>query len=403
MTEKDISGKFSMLIAAFSCFVSCLFIACESTNLDDFKGEYSFITVENQFTQHNELTCLFAGDIMAHRPNWSHGRFNEIYESISEDLKKADFSFANIETPVSNSNEYSTFPYFNVHGEYVDAAINAGFNVFSLANNHSNDQDLIGINETRDYFLDKIKKTSDTENPIYAAGLKQTENEPYSFQIIEKNGWKILFVAVTEILNRPIYYKWIDYVTPNTKGRDNFKNEMKKLREENPCDIFIISIHCAEEEYVRTIAKSQKNYYMELLDCGVDVIWANHPHVSRTWDLIQNEKDGTSKMIFYSLGNTISAQRYTPNFQNPNDDREYTGDGYIIKVVFDKTENGIAIRQVSPMLITTFIDNSGMYLIKKLTDEQISEMKATGFKTWGNYLEKRKNYMEEIKGNLIWQ
>lgn len=403
MTDRDIPGKFPILLVAFSCFASCLLFSCRSTEQNKTEEDIQFITTENQFTDKNVLTCLFAGDIMAHRPNWSHGRFNEIYSAISQDLKQADLSFANIETPVSKSNEYSTYPYFNVHGEYVEAAINAGFNVFSLANNHSNDQELIGIKETRDYFADKVSKSQETENPIYAAGLKQTESGPYSYQIIEKNGWKVLFVAITEILNRPVAYKWIDYVAPGPKSRENFKEAMKKLREENPCDMFVISIHCAEDEYVRTVKNSQKKYYMELLDCGVDVIWANHPHVSRSWDLIQNEENGTSKMIFYSLGNTISAQRYSPSFQNPAEDRDYTGDGYIIKVIFDKTENGIAVRQISPMMITTFIDNSGMYLIKKLSDEQISEMKETGFKTWGKYLEKRKTYMEEIKGNLIWQ
>lgn len=403
MIDKKKKGFTHLIVFLIACLNSFLFISCNSTNIYQTYDDSHFITAENQFEDEDTISCIFAGDIMAHRPNWSHGRFDEIYEDIKSDLIKSDFVFANFETPVCDSNEYSTYPNFNVHGEYANAAINAGFNVFSLANNHSNDQELVGIKETRDYFAKKVKDSENTERKVYAAGLKNTEDGPFTYQIIEKNGWKILFVAVTEILNRPVYYKWIDYISPTQKARGNFIQEMIKLRNENPCDIFVLSIHCCEEEYVRTVAKNQETFYNQLLEAGIDIIWANHPHVARKWELIQTNDAKTSKMIFYSLGNTISAQRYYPNFNSPEEAREYTGDGFMIKVVFTKNEDGISVKQISPTLLTTFVANDGMCTIKKLNDDFVQDLRKTNHKTWANYLEKRINLMENTKGNLIWQ
>ena len=85
---------------------------------------------------------------------------------------------------------------------------------------------------------------------------------------------------------------------------------------------------------------------MELLNNGVDIVWANHPHVVRKWELVNVKKDKRmpadeenlkcQKLIFYSMGNTISGQRTKPDFANPSADRDNTGDGLIINVDFEK-------------------------------------------------------------------
>ena len=72
--------------------------------------------------------------------------------------------------------------HFNVKNEYAQAAIDAGFNVFSLANNHSNDQMAEGLNSTRVFFASKKN--------IYSAGIKNKNNDPLTYSLIEK--WKKL-------------------------------------------------------------------------------------------------------------------------------------------------------------------------------------------------------------------
>ena len=87
-----------------------------------------------------QINLTFAGDLMAHLSNYSFGPFSELYSGVKSILQSDDLSFVNLETPVDNTNIYSTFPRFNVNSEYVWAAIVAGFDVFSLANNHAADR-----------------------------------------------------------------------------------------------------------------------------------------------------------------------------------------------------------------------------------------------------------------------
>ena len=115
-------------------------------------------------TREGDISFVFAGDIMAHSNNFRPGNFDNIWRDISPLLRSVDLAFANVEAPVANSIEWSSYPKFNMHSEYVEAAIKAGFNVFSLANNHTNDQSVQGIKETRNYFSSR--------NDIWACGLK---------------------------------------------------------------------------------------------------------------------------------------------------------------------------------------------------------------------------------------
>ena len=50
-----------------------------------------------------DLTLLFAGDIMAHTPNFNMKDYDKIWEAISSLVSSCDLSFANIESPVMNS------------------------------------------------------------------------------------------------------------------------------------------------------------------------------------------------------------------------------------------------------------------------------------------------------------
>lgn len=60
-------------------------------------------------------------------------------------------------------------------------------------------------------------------------------------------------------------------------------------------------------EYTSTPSKQQKEVAQYLTDLGVDVVIGNHPHVIQPIEWKQN-KDGHETLIYYSLGNLISAQ-----------------------------------------------------------------------------------------------
>ena len=115
---------------------------------DDIKEDGSPILIlppEEAVPATSRLVLTFGGDIMAHTPNFSMADYSMIYADIEEIIQNDDLTFANLETPVHDGRPYENYPTFNVQPPYAQAAIDAGFDVFSLANNHSNDQGLEGM------------------------------------------------------------------------------------------------------------------------------------------------------------------------------------------------------------------------------------------------------------------
>lgn len=344
------------------------------------------------------LTMNFAGDIMAHYENYKMGRFDRVWRDIKPLLSASDLNFANIEAPVADSLPWSSYPAFNMHGEYVEAAVNAGFNVFSLSNNHTNDQYLAGIKATRNYF-----STFNVKNPdkkIWWAGLREKSFGEMTYAVIEKNGFKILFAAVTEILNRPDYASYIDYYPASQKKRAELKENLKKIGEENPHDLLILSVHTDEAEYVREVTESHKIFFRELInDCNVDIVWANHPHITKIWETVELQEAKANGLktafIMYANGNTISGQRTSPNFKKTQTERDDTGDGVIISVKMKKNGGKITFEMIKPHFITSYITPSWLFVVKSLDDDFLHSLDRADVANWPEYLENRRKILEQ--------
>lgn len=361
---------------------------------------------ETEKTEEPErLTLLFAGDIMAHRSNYSMKNYSKIWKDIKPLVSGADFSFANIEAPVNKNLPFSPYPDFNMQPSYPEAAIDAGFNVFSLVNNHTNDKGLEGINETRKWG-EKIEEDSKlSERPVYFCGINKSPGEKISYKIIRKGNWKILFVAVTEILNRPDYRSYLNYVVASKKNWEEFSEYLVQIRKENPCDLMILSIHTDEAEYILSAEQKRKSYYRSLISKGVDVIWSNHPHIVREREFFgENETKLLKNAIIYGNGNTISGQRWEPDFKNPENPRDDTGDGMILKLVFQKnSRQETSIEKIETHFITTYINTAWEFVIKFLDDDFIRYLEDIGRTEWAEYIQARKKITENIKETTIWQ
>ena len=361
---------------------------------------------ETEKTEEPErLTLLFAGDIMAHRANYSMKNYSKIWKDIKPLVSGADFSFANIEAPVNKNLPFSPYPDFNMQPSYPEAAIAAGFNVFSLVNNHTNDKGLEGINETRKWG-EKIEEDSKlSERPVYFCGINKSPGEKISYKIIRKGNWKILFVAVTEILNRPDYRSYLNYVVASKKNWEEFSEYLVQIRKENPCDLMILSIHTDEAEYILPAEQKRKSYYRSLISKGVDVIWSNHPHIVREREFFgENETKLLKNAIIYGNGNTISGQRWEPDFKNPENPRDDTGDGMILKLVFQKnSRQETSIEKIETHFITTYINTAWEFVIKFLDDDFIRYLEDIGRTEWAEYIQARKKITENIKETTIWQ
>lgn len=383
---------------AFIYTILIFFIGCSTTSkLSEQKSD----VVEPNKT---ELSLIFAGDIMAHRPNFSMKDYSKIWKDVKDIIKDSDYAFANIESPVDNTLPFSTFPNFNMQEQYPQEAINAGFNVFSLVNNHSNDQSFSGMTNTIDWAENIQKKYYYSSRKIYFSGLNKNKDTPISYTIINHDDWKILFCAVTEILNRNDYKSYMNYVPYTEKGRNDFLAYVNKIKNETNCDLFILSVHVQEPEYITEVTKKRKEYFHKLLDNGIDIIWANHPHVIQERELFGNkDTKEIKKVIMYANGNTISGQRWEPQFDDPYNQRDYTGDGLLFNIKLEKKDSRIKITSTKPYYITTYINTAWEFVIKKLDQDFINYLYEVDRKNWATYIQKRKEICTNIKENITWQ
>lgn len=391
--------------AALAC-AALLFFSCKTLQ-GALEGQAEAVEGAEAAESRAPLSTLFAGDIMAHKVNWSAGGYGEIWKDVAPLALSCDISFANIETPVCAALPYSTYPQFNVHPDYADAAIQAGFCAISLANNHSNDWFLEGIEGTLAWSEERREETAGGARPVVFSGLKESDGAPMSFALVSRGEWKILFLAVTELLNRNDSKARINFTSSANDAREKFISEARALRDENPCDIFALSIHTDETEYVHEISSERRAFYLSLLDeGGVDVVWANHPHVARKVELLGSKGESHfTKLIMYSNGNTVSGQRTRPRFSNPSNPRDDTGDGLMVKAVWEKdsASGRPFISSCERFFITTYIDTQNRFVVKFLDDDFVEYLGSLPRDDWAGYISERKKIMEQTKVDETWR
>ncbi|HKL85053.1 MAG TPA: CapA family protein [Treponemataceae bacterium] len=336
------------------------------------------------------LLLTFAGDIMAHNVNFNMSDYSLIYQNVSNLLLSDDLTFGNLETPVTDSLPLSTYPNFNVHSNYPLAAVHAGFDVFALANNHSNDQGIEGIDGT-------LSVMNNLSPLVYSSGLKKNAEDPFKPVIIEKKGWKIAFLSVTEIFNaHDSASKRVYYVSPTQAARTDFLATISQIKATYQCDIFILALHSNEPEYVLKESKQKRIWFSQLCAAGVDIVWAHHPHVMQPWETLsivdQITRQEKEALIMYSMGNFISGQRYTPNTENPAAIREYTGDSVLLQVTLNKKKPELsATMNLEPFLITNYSERGLGVTVHHLNESYISSQKGI----WKEYYQSRFNLMHE--------
>lgn len=400
-------------ILLISLFASILFFSCGTTRVEPAQVIEEPEISESDLIQAEEIddgtiSLLFAGDIMAHSVNYVISDYPKIWRDVKYIIEPADLAFANIEAPVDDTKKPQNYPNFNMPQSYVEAAIDAGFDVFSLCNNHTNDQGLSGIQETQKTSKRLVQRSKERGEEIYFSGLKDGKKADFTYNLIEKKGWKILFLPVTEILNQPSYSDYINFIENSESARNAFVAKVKELRQKYPCDLFVISIHANETEYTRTILDWRDEFYMQLLQAGADIIWANHAHIIKDRKYIFYHETNSQKVIMYANGNTISGQRTKPELtsSNPTGERDNTGDGLMVKLTFKKQENGNPPTLINSenFFITTYINTANEYVVKPLNQDFIDYLWEVPRSDWARYIKRRieinKKYTKDI---ILWQ
>lgn len=253
--------------------------------------------LKNGFSKTKQVTINFVGDIMVDRgvrsrvENIFAGDYGQLFSQIP-DLKTGDILFGNLEGPMSDRGENVGSIYsFRMNPQVLPTFVSAGFDVLSVANNHSGDW-------TVEAFADTVRRLRQVAIGAVGGGLNQAESK--SPVIIEKNGLKVGFVGFTDVGPN-----WLTAGLENPGiliVDDNFSkiiNEASRL-----VDVLVVSIHFGNE-YEKTPSERQQTLARTAIDSGARVVAGHHPHVTQP---VEEYRDG---LIAYSLGNFIFDQNFS--------------------------------------------------------------------------------------------
>ena len=218
--------------------------------------------------------------------------FKPMLKYTKEIVEDYDLAYYNQETILGGVElGLSTYPMFNSPTEVGDAFLDAGFNLVSLATNHTLDRGEKAILNSRNYWNSKKEQA-------IAAGSYSSEEERDEVIVKESNGIKYGFLSYTVQTNGLTIPSGKDYLV-NVYSKETVKKDVEKYRDK--VDILIVAMHWGEE-YMTYPVNSQKEIAKYLSSLGVDIIIGCHPHVVEPIDFIDNT------LVIYSLGNFVSSQ-----------------------------------------------------------------------------------------------
>lgn len=255
-----------------------------------------------------KLSLIMAGDMLVHDKIYNEARknannngydFKPMLTYIKDIVKDYDLAYYNEEVVLGGSSiGLSSYPAFNSPYEVGLDMINTGFNMVSLATNHTLDRGIKAIENSLDFW---------NSTDVYTAGSYKTMEERNNIKIKEKNNITYAMLNYTYGTNgikRPNGYE--SYVNiwdmSNKNSYEEYKNVVKQDIENirNKVDVLIVAMHFGEEYNFNTTwyQEDSSNFLSSL---GVDIIIGTHSHVLGPIKWINNT------LVIYSLGNFLSA------------------------------------------------------------------------------------------------
>lgn len=271
---------------------------------------------------------------MAHSPNFNMSDYNRIYDGVRPYFQRDDLTFANLEAPINDDMEYRTYPRFNVQSEYVQAAIQNGVEVFSVANNHINDWGGASIEGTERAFQALQESPQNKQRIIHANGIRRDAQQFIAVQTVMLMNWRVGFVALTQFVNNSDStarrVQIVDYRSDDQVAR--LLQEIEAVADQY--DLFIVSYH-GGAEYETEASAGKRRLFYALAEAGVDIVWGHHPHVLQEWEVYATATEKKS-VLMHSLGNFVSGQTWYVPAGNPHHERAPTGDSVIAQVCVRK-------------------------------------------------------------------
>ena len=322
-----------------------------------------------------QLSMVMVGDNLIHSSIYKDAYdgnggydFTKMYELVKPIVSQYDIAYYNQETILGGKElGVSDYPTFNSPQEVGDAMIDAGFNLVSLASNHTMDSGEKAVLSSREYW--------DSKEGVLAVGSYASFEDRDQERIVSKNNITYTMLNYTYGTNGirvPSGKEYLVNVWPtdldlndvesDTKYQE-YKEQVKKDIEavRDKVDVLIVAMHWGIE-YTHEPTEYEKDMAEYLASLGVDIIIGAHPHVIQpvTWI------DDT--LVIYSLGNFISAQYQDQDYNKMV--------GLMTSLEIHKTVKGdkatITIENVDNDLVYTYYKNWRNFKVIPFSIEEIS-------------------------------
>ncbi|MEM1308604.1 MAG: CapA family protein [Cyanobacteria bacterium P01_H01_bin.153] len=214
---------------------------------------------------------------------------NYLFNSVKMFMGEVDIVFGNFESTLTdypdtakNVGQGMTFA-FRTPPNWTDVLKSAGFDVLSVANNHSFDFGDPGFDDT----IANIEQSG-----MRAVGRKD------QIVTVDANGYQVAFIG---------FSYWPDHNDMNNLAAATALVQQAQAA----ADMVVISVHAGAEGTNALRVRNQTEYFFSenrgnmvqfshaMIDAGADLVLGHGPHVPRAVELYQN------KLIAYSLGNFL--------------------------------------------------------------------------------------------------
>lgn len=213
------------------------------------------------------------------------------FDGVGEFIRQFDLAYANLESPVSSRGR-STGKLYCFRGDtnFFPGVVNAGFDIISIANNHTIDWGQTAFSDTRDII---------ERHGLLPVGFgAPSEVEP---AIVEKNGLRFAFFASVGIPLRGVVWP-LSLSGPCQADIAALAAAIRDTRDD--VDFVICGMHWGEEYKYRPMPDNVA-WAHQLVDAGADLVVGSHPHI------LQSIESYKGRLILYSLGNFVYDQHKT--------------------------------------------------------------------------------------------
>ena len=293
--------RFFIFIILLGASGAMIFLGLNYNKYFGVKRKKFYPDIPKPVVTESKISLVMVGDALIHQPIYVEANkgsgydFKPIFTEVKDIFKKYDLAYYNQETILGGAElGLSTYPQFNSPYEVGDAFIDMGFNLVSLATNHTLDR---GYN-TNYKTIANSRAYWDKQTNVIAAGSYTSFEDRDKVIVKEVNGVKYGFLSYSTLDNgipRPVGKEYF----LNLFDKDLVKKNVEALRDK--VDLLIVAMHWGIE-YYDGVSAEQKEIAKYLSDLGVDIVIGTHSHVAEPIEFVGKT------LVVYSLGNFISSQ-----------------------------------------------------------------------------------------------